>query len=640
MSDSKKETNLQLTKNFWQWFDYLTVLVFFLFSIIALLYQIKLLNYIEWGDESETIVTSKMIAAGNILYSQIFNHHGPLTFLPGVVLDKMGDFGLISHRVLIAMLQMVALLSIYFSPILKHGLARKFYTIAAGTLLLLYFPEMFGHTYIYQVMAGLFLVIILAQYSMPMISCQNNVSTKNIVMCNILIASLPFFAITFAPVSLLLFFASLKKEFIKRSMIAFIGGGSANIIFLLCIGSIPGYFAFHIYLNSQILPFYNGGQSGLQLIQNIFNTFTLDLSQFVFFMVFVSGISRLAICEKGVPWRSITLALGIASLLIRGGGFHGLPYFYSLLVIPLIFFLNRPTATHLAQFVMLMISVVCVFKLSLGIFGDQQKFESRKIPDSTEFSQLAKVFTERNERIIVYSFQNIQYILADRLPASGHFFYFPWQEKYNENPKFGISINACAEIAKYRPKIMLIDKWTVWDRFTWDSYASCIQKLIDSEYIKLPERPYYIRKDLLINEMELNIVDSSTRMRPSNQLSASVPIQVLMMSEQQNQNAGLKRIGVMFGTYFRKNIGDAELRLKGPNNAEFVQRFSLSDLDDNKYHFFNLDTKQYTSGEIVFITGGGVSTWESYNEKGDIKTCIVYDYNNEKKGFTSGCPLF
>jgi hypothetical protein len=33
--------------------------------------------YGEFGDESEAIVVAKMPAAGQALYAEIFNHHGP-----------------------------------------------------------------------------------------------------------------------------------------------------------------------------------------------------------------------------------------------------------------------------------------------------------------------------------------------------------------------------------------------------------------------------------------------------------------------------------------------------------------------------------------------------------------------------------
>lgn len=620
--------------------DYLTVLVFGIFVVLAIHYQIKLLNYIEWGDEAETIVAAKMIAAGGTLYSQIFNHHGPLTFLPGVFLEKLGDFGITGHRIPIAILQIVALFSIYFSPLLKNRFTGMLYVIAAASVLLLYSPEIFGHTYMYQVMAGLFLVVILVQYTLPAIACPELLASKNIVIGNVLIASLPFLAITFVPVSALLFFASLRKQFLKRCLLSSALGFVANIAWLMSIGSISGFLAFHIYLNAKILPNYNDGQSGSQLIVNAFNSVTGDLNQFVIFTVFLSAISRLASVEKSIPWRSFLLILGVWSLLIRGAGFQGLPYFYSLLAIPIIFFYDRSITARQSQIVALVFAIVCICKISLMMPGDDKKLESRKIPESTEFAQLVQFFTNKGDRIIAYSFENYQYIAADRLPASGNFFYLPWQEKYNESPKFGIQINSCKDIAAYRPKVMLIDKWKVWDKFPWDSYATCIQSLMDKDYIQVSGKPYYIRKDLIADDKWLKLGDSSTTTRPSAQLSATSPIRLFMASGHQEQTASLKRIGVMFGTYVMQNEGSAELRLKGPDGSEFIQRFALPDLADNKYRYFDLDSKGYTTGEIVSISGGGVSTWESHNEKGGTHTCITYEYADGKRQFTPSCPLF
>lgn len=85
-----------------------TGLIFSIFVVLTIRYQTKLLTYIEMGDESETIVAAKMIAAGDSLYSGIFNHHGPLTFLPGVLLEYFGDFGVPGYRIPIAILQLVA----------------------------------------------------------------------------------------------------------------------------------------------------------------------------------------------------------------------------------------------------------------------------------------------------------------------------------------------------------------------------------------------------------------------------------------------------------------------------------------------------------------------------------------------------
>lgn len=618
----------------------LTCSIFVVFVVLAIRYQINLLSYIQWGDESETIVAAKMIAAGSSLYSEIFNHHGPLTFLPGVLIEKFGDVGVPGHRIPIAILQLVALAAIYFSPLLKEKFVSNIYIWLAASVMLLYLPEIFGHMYKYQVMAGLLLIVILAQYTLPAIACPEKLTTNKLIIGNLLIGSLPFLAITYLPISVLLFVASIRNQFFLKSFEWLVAGIGFNLLFLACIGSIPGYLAFHLYLNSEVLPLYNGAQSALQLIDSAFEGATNDLSQFIILTTIAIAIANLASNERRLPWRSVMVGIGIGSLLVRGAGFHGLPYFYAGLAFPLIFFKNQIRVSYQSALVVFILTVICFIKLSLLIPADKQRLNSRQIPGVTEFSQLARLLTSKQDRIIAYSFQNFQYIASDRLPASGHFFYLPWQAKYNENPKFGIKIDACQEIERSRPKIMLIDKWKVWDRYPWDSYAGCVQKIIDKDYSQIPGRPYYVRGDILPDDMGIATAQESYKMQPSAQLDTRAPIRISMTSSHQDDQAGVKRIGVMFGTYVRQNPGDAELRLKGPDGAEFVQRFSLPDLADNKYRYFDLDSKRYTSGEIVSITGDGVSIWESHNKKGGVNTCITYEYNNGKRRFTPGCPLF
>lgn len=623
-------------------FKYCFLFIFSIFILLAIRYQLKLLSYMEWGDESETIVAAKMIAAGSSLYSQIFNHHGPLTFLPGVLLEKIGDFGVKGHRFLIAIFQIIAILSLYFSPLLKNNFTRYLYAVITISSLLLFFPEMFGHMYKYQVLAGLLLVIIFAQYTLPAVIDETPLPLRNIIIGNILIASLPFLAINYIPISVFLFFASLKRNFLGISFISYTMGFVSNILFLAAIGSIPGFLAFHIYLNLKILPLYNSTNLDLSsFISIVFNSIISSTTQLFLFMGLVAAIYFLAAYEKNkFPWRSTLIFIGIGTLLIRGINFHTLPYFYSLLALPLVFLYNRFITNRQWQMLVLLLTLGCMIKLSLLIPADRRQFQGKKIPATTDFAQFVELFTEKNDRIIVYSFQNFQYIAANRLPASGYYFYLPWQEKYNENPKFGISINPCQDIANYRPKIMLIDKWKVWDRFSWESYASCIQKLIDSYYVQWPDRPYYLRKDLFTEEMDIRANVSSRKTLPSLPLSTSQSIPLLMSSTHQRQNNGLKGIAVRFGTYNRKNPGEAQLELSSADGSQWSQRFSLADTLDNKYRYFELDSKKYTMGRLQAITGGGVSTWESHATAEPPYTCIQYFYTDGKRGFTPGCPLF
>lgn len=639
----KMITNKLLLKNLkhclnWKYFDFFVVIIFSVFVVLAIRYQIKLLDYLVFGDEAETIVAAKMMVSGQKLYSEIFNHHGPLTFLPGMLLELFGDFGVSAHRVPIAIFQILAVASIYFSPLLNDAFTRKAYAITISSVILLFFPELFGSMYMYQVMAGLIIVVVLAQYTLPTICSPEKVSSRNVFLGNTLIACLPFLAITYAPIAFLLFASSLRKKYLAKSSIYLAGAILANIAFLAYAGSIAGFFAFHIYLNSEILPLYNGGQTGAVLIKNIFIFATENLASFSFFVILTAAISRLSSAENGLPWRSFFLGLGVASLLIRGLSFQGLPYYYSLLAMPLVFFAGRPIVSRQSQLAILLFIIICIVKLSLLIPGDKEKLESSRNLVSTEFSRLVQALTDKNDRIISYSFNNQEYIASDRLPASGNFFYLPSQEKYNDSPKFGIKIDACKEISEYRPKIMLIDKWKISDSFPWESYAGCIQKLLDKEYTQYPGRPYYLRKD--IAEIFFQGSDNArTKMQPSTQLDVSAPIKLYATIKHKENKAELKRIGIMFATYTRKNPGEAELRLKRLDGSEFVQHFPLPDLADNQYRYFDMDSNIYTEGKIVSISGGGISTWESHDENGGIHTCIIYEYVDGKRLYTPGCLL-
>ena len=133
------------------------------FIFLVLRYQIRLLDYFEWGDESETIVTAKMLASGQRLYSEVFNMHGPLVFLPGYLLEKIASFGIRGHRIVIVLLQWCALVAIYCSPIKANKWQKLIYTTIVATFILINLPDAFGHTYIYQAIAGLILIILLAE---------------------------------------------------------------------------------------------------------------------------------------------------------------------------------------------------------------------------------------------------------------------------------------------------------------------------------------------------------------------------------------------------------------------------------------------------------------------------------------------
>lgn len=622
------------------WLNSFIYFLFFVFCVLCLRYQYFLLNYREWGDESETIVAAKMMFSGMKLYSEIFNHHGPLTFLPGLLTELFGNFSVRGNRVSIAILQILAILSIYHSPLLMSRLQRVITSVISALIILVYLPDDLGHTYQYQPITGIFIVVILSQYVLPSIINAQKLGAHRVILGSILISSLPFLAITYLPIASLLFLSAFRLKQCKFILIGSAIGLFFNLLFLGIYGSFTGFWAFHIYLNAEILPLYNEVEPGWQLILKAFKTATYDLSHFLSITLVLYGSILVSQKEKKIPWRISFVIFGLFSLLMRGAGFQGVPFFYAILPFFLVLTARINTNTNPQKYIIFLFLLLCTLKVSLLFPEDKHKLTSLPIPTNSEFSNLVKEYTTKPDKIIVYSFQNLQYLLSDRLPASGNFFYLPWQEKYNENPKLGIKIDSCKQIMEYKPKIMLIDKWKVWGKYTWSSYADCIQNYINKNYKQIPNKPYYIRNDL-INGSDKYFSDKKWSVTPSRPLSKNGTIKLKFNNilKENDGNKKLIKIGIRFGTYMRENPGLARIEMKQKNGSNFAMNFPLPSLKDNNYKYFDVPNDIIQEGEIKSLTGEGISTWESYDKDSGSFTCIISIYSDGSRRFTPGCPM-
>jgi hypothetical protein len=184
-----------------------------LYATLLIRYQVNLLYFMDWEDESETVVGARLMAEGWRLYGDFFNHHGPLTFFTGWLLEQFGEFGVAAHRVPIIVLQWLALIALAFSPLVRDRLITIIYACTVGALMVLYLPELLGHMYKYQTIAGLLLLIALAQYVLPSIlRPEQPQHPARVLLGNLLLASLPFFALTYIPVTLLLLLAAAHRS--------------------------------------------------------------------------------------------------------------------------------------------------------------------------------------------------------------------------------------------------------------------------------------------------------------------------------------------------------------------------------------------------------------------------------------------
>jgi hypothetical protein len=275
-----------------------------------------------------------------------------------------------------------------------------------------------------------------------------------------------------------------------------------NLLFLGVTGSFAGYAAIHYYLNLKVVPLFLGGASPLELIYSAYINATNGPQALLSSGVILFAFVRLVTGSSPV-WRTLLLIIGIESLLLRGSGFQGLPYWCAITAIPLIFFKETVQISRKLNLSLLIVLLFCLVKLLIVLPDDRARIRSKPVPKQTPFSELVKRYTDKNDRILAYSFQNYQYILADRLPGSANFFYLPWQAKYTEGPVLGVMLDACEDIKKNRPKMLLIDKMNVNGEWPWESYAACIQSLINQDYQQVRGTHYYIRSDVFPAELQV-----------------------------------------------------------------------------------------------------------------------------------------
>ncbi|TNJ36588.1 DUF2142 domain-containing protein [Prosthecochloris vibrioformis] len=118
--------------------------------------------------------------------------------------------------------------------------------------------------------------------------------------------------------------------------------------------------------------------------------------------------------------------------------------------------------------------------------------------------------------------------------------------------------------------------------------------------------------------------------------SSSITIRMPLLD---NQGFGrIRRIGVLFGTHMRENPGDAEIFFFTKSGESYRQKFRLSDLNDNAYKYFSVPPDYYVSGEVRYLTGGGISAWELHYPESQVITCLKLISVCNQSLIINGCP--
>jgi hypothetical protein len=123
-------------------------------------------------------------------------------------------------------------------------------------------------------------------------------SKIGLIICLVLITYLPFLAITFLPLSLILVFLLWLQKLLKVNYLFYVLVFSIlpNLIFLSGNGSWRGFFVQHIYINSTISPNYYPYQRFKDLPMNLLRSF--EPNQFWILPLLLVGIIAIVWFKK------------------------------------------------------------------------------------------------------------------------------------------------------------------------------------------------------------------------------------------------------------------------------------------------------------------------------------------------------
>jgi len=630
----------------------------------------------ELGDETEKLVAAQMIKAGMRLYHDIFAHHGPVAYIISHTYVSLVDPTDFSHiRWFMVGLALLASLSIYTSPIFKNTTSRLIATGAFLVLLSSIWAVQGIHMLLYHQIGGFLFIIPITQVFLPLLY-GHKPTAFGFASAGFSCTIICFTAYAFGPSVILISISSIilittsrhQVKVFKQIIPAFLGALFATSMVAIWIAlnaDFEGYFIYHFYFNqavySKFIEFNLGAIRNLFLIDfsrpAIVHTFILfELIASLFFLAKTEKLQTFN--KNNIPslFSVVLFFLSLFMLNPRGStGFHdagldvtGLAVF-SALGSYYINTINREFSTR--KFALIILGVFCtilLFELA-SREAISSPYEVRK-SDFKSYSNtrnttvdygLISELVDNDKDLLALIFRPSIYIDTRKSPASGHYYYLPWQAAYNKNTIRGYKIDICKDLESNQPTIIFFDNWKVWDRYSIQDYEPCVVDFINSKYLAVTKGGYfYIQSNRFTQDYSILNVDER-KISTTLPLEDLNPIELKTLIPENKNTYPLKRIGIKIDTYGQTIPGDAVLEISTIDGNISHQTFSLPELKNHHYRYFDVPDKvniSLASVRILAGSGKGISAMEVESIDGNMLTCINYIYSDNRIAVTPGCP--
>ena len=494
------------------------------------------IHFLAFGDESGHLLGARALRAGDRLYRDFIDAHGPLSFMAAQVFGEV--FGYkepLNARWGIVVLTSFTAITVYRSAAFQQTATRLWGTaIFLGLISAPWLVQSLDMVN-YHILGGLLNTIVLSGLVVPA-WLGGPIPKTRALLSGFCLALLCAAAYSLAPTALLLVASTgcalwpvsshaNLKQVLANVAIGFAAGFLAILLWLLCFGDIIGYLVFHIISNQVNYARYSAFGWDIALRSLVPSSAPNALVQSSATTFFFLGLGLLTFLRRGAFWtqpvtRLLSLLFLAAAVLMtnfRGAfGFQDGTFLVACIAMVALALPNALAPPDAAAMSArdtwigscLIGLVLCVSEtVDRGAVTSpdsvtREQFIHRQntylaTDDQNPIFRRIRSILEPGERLLVLVYNPGFFLPGGFLPVRKFHEYLPWEADYARHPWFGRTRDLCADIQPNPPPVIVYDGWKVWDMWAPESFMPCIPPLLRTDYVADPIPNLYIRRDRL-----------------------------------------------------------------------------------------------------------------------------------------------
>lgn len=492
------------------------------------------IHFLTFGDESGHFLGARAIHAGDRLYRDFIDAHGPFVFMVAYAFGILfGWTEPLDARWAIVGFASLAAASVATSTVFKDPASRLWAAALFFGLIAAPWLVQALNMVNYHVLGGVCVTITLSWLVVPAWTGAEITKYRGI-LSGLCLALLCASAYSLAP-SALLFATSAAISLrygqsrspphavLLYCLAGFLGGALIVLLWLLRYGDPVGYLVFHIIDNQTNYARYQVYGWRVTLQSLIPSLAPGDLVQSTASILCLTGfLLLLAVKSPGWTKRPVLCAAAFGSALIavpmlnfRGAiGFQDGSFVVASIAIFSIALAMKASTFVGANWLRAWLTTACLGTLLCGVeltcrlavnspWAVARQVYVKWPPSSLAVDRQTPVYDRirkvlrPDERLLVLVYNPDFFLPAGYLPIRKFHGYLPWEADYARAPWFNRTRDLCDVLSKDPPPVIVYDHWVVGGVWNPDDYIPCLKPLLNKLYTPDPIANLYIRRDRL-----------------------------------------------------------------------------------------------------------------------------------------------